>query len=727
MKHSYSNDDTCFSIDVIDEISEKYFVALLDEGSKILYSVEGTLLEDQIFAEFDEFIAMTIKENSKSDSDKEEIPFKKITFDIDYKIKKSIDEPPMDLELKPLPNRLEYAFLEEPSFLPVIISSQLSEQNKNKLVSVLKKHKQSFSWKTTDIPVICPSFYKHKIQLLEDKRPVVQKQRRLNPNMKEVFKKEIVKLLDTRIIYQIADYPWVLRRSRSSLLQFCGDLETKDKSLARASDTRSSQEYLNDLEEEYQARVLLAKSKSKEGARNGEWVKISMRKILVLKQAKLDFLTMQHVNTEILKENQNLKKELKDLTTITEIWLDSSNKVNQCIIEQIPTQKERILGVDQLTEDPFSSGQKDLVFVKSLADDTKVSIPGVERPWLSEARCFIFPNHDTGRILPTELQRNITDPPITVTDFSATNYDSADESSVCSTPLSPLKKLDGVEPNSGPKTIKLILNYDHDTNGHNRIISLEREINPRNPQHAFKRCEVYGSSTQTTTDHYDIEWFKRGEALQAKKSKALKLTRCNIRKPIWYLDSGCSRHMTGVKSYLHKYVEQPGPKVVFGDDSTCTTEGYGSIKCNDIVFTKVAFVDGLKYNLISVSQLCDAKYIVQFDEKRGTIFNSNKEVVMIAPRLKIKLTSKSNNLELTMVLNSGIAFLSTSVMKKGFLKTFPLSVFNTRRQQTEENYHITFDESPNAINFLKPLVDNINISENKRYPPDEYLHPYEPS
>ncbi|GJY23327.1 hypothetical protein Tco_0396985 [Tanacetum coccineum] len=92
--------------------------------------------------------------------------------------------------------------------------------------------------------------------------------------------------------------------------------------------------------------------------------------------------------------------------------------------------------------------------------------------------------------------------------------------------------------------------------------------------------------------------------------------KCDIRKPIWYLDSGCSRYMTGVKSYLHKYVEQPGPKVVFGDDSTCTTKGYGSIKCNGIVFTKVAFVNGLKYNLISISQLCDAKYIVQFDEKR---------------------------------------------------------------------------------------------------------------
>ncbi|GJU22844.1 retrovirus-related pol polyprotein from transposon TNT 1-94 [Tanacetum coccineum] len=54
-------------------------------------------------------------------------------------------------------------------------------------------------------------------------------------------------------------------------------------------------------------------------------------------------------------------------------------------------------------------------------------------------------------------------------------------------------------------------------------------------------------------------------------------------------------------------------------------------------------------------------------------------------------------------------------------------VFNTRRQQIEETYHITFNESPEAIKFSKPLVDNINIAETKRYPPDEYLHPYEPS
>ncbi|GJZ77844.1 hypothetical protein Tco_0642516, partial [Tanacetum coccineum] len=143
MKHSYSNDDTCFSIDVIDEILEEDFDALLDEGSKILHSIEGTILEEKLFVKFDEFMVMTIDENSESESDTEEPPFENITFNTDYKIKTSLEEPPSDLELKPLPDNLEYVFLEEPSFLPVIISSQLSGHNKNNLIVVLKRHKQA--------------------------------------------------------------------------------------------------------------------------------------------------------------------------------------------------------------------------------------------------------------------------------------------------------------------------------------------------------------------------------------------------------------------------------------------------------------------------------------------------------------------------------------------------------------------------------------------------------
>ncbi|GKA81636.1 RNA-directed DNA polymerase, eukaryota, reverse transcriptase zinc-binding domain protein [Tanacetum coccineum] len=63
-------------------------------------------------------------------------------------------------------------------------------------------------------------------------------------------------------------------------------------------------------------------------------------------------------------------------------------------------------------------------------------------------------------------------------------------------------------------------------------------------------------------------------------------------------------------------------------------------------------------------------------------------------------------------------FLGYSLVSKAF------RVFNTRKQQTEETYHIIFNESTDAIKFLKSLVDNINIAESERYPPDEYIHHY---
>nr|GEZ71514.1 reverse transcriptase domain-containing protein [Tanacetum cinerariifolium] len=133
MKHCYSNDDTYFCIDVIDEIIEEDFDALLDEGSEILHFVKGTILEEKHFVEFDEFMAMTADENPESESDSKVPPFVKITFNTVYKIKTSFKEPPTDLKLKPLSDNMEYVFLEEPCFLSVIISYKLFEENKNKL------------------------------------------------------------------------------------------------------------------------------------------------------------------------------------------------------------------------------------------------------------------------------------------------------------------------------------------------------------------------------------------------------------------------------------------------------------------------------------------------------------------------------------------------------------------------------------------------------------------
>nr|GFA11068.1 reverse transcriptase domain-containing protein [Tanacetum cinerariifolium] len=92
-------------------------------------------------------------------------------------VKYSIDEP-LELELKYLPSHLEYAYLEGTDKLPVIITKDLKDDEKEAL-------------------------------LKDDFKPTVQSQRRVNLKIHEVIKKEVIKLLDAGMIYPISDSPWV--------------------------------------------------------------------------------------------------------------------------------------------------------------------------------------------------------------------------------------------------------------------------------------------------------------------------------------------------------------------------------------------------------------------------------------------------------------------------------------------------------------------------------------
>ncbi|GJS83909.1 reverse transcriptase domain-containing protein [Tanacetum coccineum] len=122
--------------------------------------------------------------------------------------KPSTEEPPK-LELKDLPSHLEYAFLEGTDKLPVIIAKELKDEEKAALLKVLKSHKRAIAWKISDIKGIDPSFCTHKILMEDDFKPAVQHQRRVNPKIHEVIKKEVIKLLDAGLIYPISDSPWV--------------------------------------------------------------------------------------------------------------------------------------------------------------------------------------------------------------------------------------------------------------------------------------------------------------------------------------------------------------------------------------------------------------------------------------------------------------------------------------------------------------------------------------
>ncbi|GJX62367.1 hypothetical protein Tco_0295267 [Tanacetum coccineum] len=183
------------------------------------------------------------------------------------------------------------------------------------------------------------------------------------------------------------------------------------------------------------------------------------------------------------------------------------------------------------------------------------------------------------------------------------------------------------------------------------------------------------------------------------------------------LDSGCTRHMTRVKQCLHRYSKESVPKVAFGDNSSGNTKGYGLVNYNGITFTRVAYVNGLKQNLINISQLCDANFKVLFTKTQGTIFNQNNKVMLIAPRRRyvyvINMPSyneesnacffaKASN-SMPRVLTNHLGKFDEQTYDGFFLGYSPVAkafrVFNIRRQELEETFHVSFNEADEVIRY----------------------------
>ncbi|GJS07215.1 hypothetical protein Tco_0364011 [Tanacetum coccineum] len=223
----------------------------------------------------------------------------------------------------------------------------------------------------------------------------------------------------------------------------------------------------------------------------------------------------------------------------------------------------------------------------------------------------------------------------------------------------------------------------------------------------------------------------------------------------------------------NQYLKESGPKVVFRDNSSGDTEGYGSVNCNGITFTRVLYVNDLKHNLISISQLCDANSKVLFTKTQGTIFNKNNKVVLISPRrrdvyvidmssyneVRVKELRSDNGTESIIIKRHGkIAydvlrgrcpdisyfyvfgypmhihnhrdhlgkfdekagegfFLGYSLVAKAF------RVFNIRRKEMEESHHVTFSKDDEEITQSSIEGDEINFNENKSFLDNEFLIP----
>nr|GEZ19488.1 reverse transcriptase domain-containing protein [Tanacetum cinerariifolium] len=203
---SYNNFQSLNKVDLIDATSDA-FIAIDDEPispefDATYYDPEGDIL----------ILEALLNNDPKPLPSNQKDYFSLVHKDLKVvkpKNNKSFDDEPPEVKLKELPPHLEYAFLGENNKWPVIISKDLSVNEKSALIDVLKSRKKAIAWKLTDIRGIDPEFCSHKILLEEDYSPKLQSQRRVNPKIHDVIKREVEKLLDAGLIYPISDSPWV--------------------------------------------------------------------------------------------------------------------------------------------------------------------------------------------------------------------------------------------------------------------------------------------------------------------------------------------------------------------------------------------------------------------------------------------------------------------------------------------------------------------------------------
>ncbi|CAN6723541.1 unnamed protein product [Malus baccata var. baccata] len=196
-------DHSCFAIDIVDSLAQVHLDRMNDDALEIAlvhgigarnkcggihatHGMDFNPIAEPPCGEVVEMVAAL--ESLPSHSGKS--PLSILDSVLANKLLPSIVQPPT-LELKPLPSHLKYVFLGEDQTLPVIISSSLTAQEEDKLIRVLKEHKSAIGWTLADIKGISPTTCMHRILLKEGAKPSREAQRRLNPPMLEVVRKEV--------------------------------------------------------------------------------------------------------------------------------------------------------------------------------------------------------------------------------------------------------------------------------------------------------------------------------------------------------------------------------------------------------------------------------------------------------------------------------------------------------------------------------------------------------
>ncbi|GJZ72439.1 retrovirus-related pol polyprotein from transposon TNT 1-94 [Tanacetum coccineum] len=516
--------------------------------------------------------------------------------------------------------------------------------------------------------------------------------------------------------------------------------------------------------------------------------------------------SLQNEVIRVNLENESLKDEISDLKRVIEKWTCSKVTLDQLLSEQIPGNIVKALGGKGRRKE--NNPSKEVLFTKAdvstsesapmitsdSEDDSDIQEPLPPLPKLTGAD----PSGASKSLISlSDLTANMAD--LTLNTASKEIKKSSNKVSQTyvikkqTKSKHPTVQNSCLDKNALPSTEQLLLTLMEEVKGIKKQILIPSDTSSLVSQACSSKtpkqkvwygpCKHYGMRNHLSDDCYSkpkcstcglISHTTKEHTEQYAVTKSLnKLKGHSTSKSTPIRTARMSKTFGECKYY--RYSKEPGPKVVFGDDSSGHTEGYVLVNCNGITFTRVAYVNGLKHNLISISQLCDTNFKVLFTKTQRNIFNQNDEVVLIAPRsrdvyiidikmenlneVRVKELRSDNGTESIIVkrhrktaydmfrgrapdisylhvfgcpvhihnhmnhlgkfdekANDGF-FLGYSPVAKAF------RLFSIRRQEMEEIVYVTFSEDDEAISQTSTEGDAINFNENRSSPNDEFIEP----
>ncbi|GJU61454.1 retrovirus-related pol polyprotein from transposon TNT 1-94 [Tanacetum coccineum] len=453
-------------------------------------------------------------------------------------------------------------------------------------------------------------------------------------------------------------------------LKFQKDYKAEYKKMkAKLALLKASPSKVSDEEEVTQVKVLMGLADDeltvgKSHARNDEWVDITIRKcrdeLLILKQAKLDAVTFQIQNTKLTKLNHALQEQLKEEKKINEKWLTSSKKVSQCISEQTPHQNKKVLGGELLTESLSKININENSFIPASMGYDQEMVPKT-KDWAERLNPDSkLTNFNTGRILVPESQA-VNESLETLN----TPESSKDSDAEIFTLLPPLKNLQGALPSSevmpltfqpySPKErpglgiMKHTKPETHDSS--NKSVSGTVTVNETKEDHRTSDHEMYIASLKRSKNYKAQHYQYASSSKKILKAKSKPFPPCTHYGFNDHIPDDCRNYQECeiCGSYNHStsghnhVIQIRGGVLAESSQSNESLIGVNCNTCGSIVHftTDHNEFDHFKRDTLgspSGTWILDVqgahlqRPYPLFDDKQGTIFNANKEIVLIALR-----------------------------------------------------------------------------------------------